>query len=103
MTDCATKHSKRECAWSAHQLEQNLMPCERSSCFLFRRPTAWALAAVGAGVEWLVKRDKPKATKKVEKRAAHPPSAARCVGRRHGTPTILLENDYQTHSNGINE
>jgi hypothetical protein len=42
----------------------------------------FALAAVGAGLDSLVKRDKLQATKNAKKRAAHPPSAARHVGRR---------------------
>ena len=41
-----------------------------------------ALAAVGEGVDSTTKRKKLKARKTLKKRAAHPPSAARCVGRR---------------------
>jgi hypothetical protein len=39
-----------------------------------------ALAAVGGRVDEPSKREKPKAKKKAKKRAAYPPSAARCVG-----------------------
>jgi hypothetical protein len=40
-----------------------------------------ALAAVGGRVDSPPKREKPKARKKLKKRAAYPPSAARCVRR----------------------
>jgi hypothetical protein len=37
----------------------------------------------------------------LKKRGAYPPSAARIVGRTHGTPTNLRENEYQTHLENI--
>ena len=47
--------------------------------FLFVRLTA-SVSAVGEGVDSLSKRVKLESTKRAEKRAAHPPSAARIVG-----------------------
>ena len=59
----------------------------------------------------LSKRKKLKATKCSKRRRVRTclslvlsqGSTARCGGRRHGTPTILFANEYQTHLNQNNE
>jgi len=48
-----------------------------------------ALAAVGESVESPSKREKSKASKTAKKRAAHPPSAARIVGRHSPNADFL--------------
>jgi hypothetical protein len=56
-----------------------------------------ALAAVGGRVDAPSKRKKPKAGKMLKKRAAHPPSAARFVGRRSRDELDHHEHDSVKH------
>jgi hypothetical protein len=52
-------------------------------------------------VESPSKQKKLKAAKKAEKRAAYPPSAARCVGRTHQTPTDKTDDSQQALPDNI--
>jgi len=67
--------------------------------------TAQRLALVAGGRDKGCRRNgkNPKPRKKLKKRVVYPPVHCTPCWRRHGTPTILLENEYQIHLNPNDE